>query len=339
MRTVKVGVVGLAWPGNEQLKGFTACPQADIVALCDLDRKLLAQRATQYGVSRTFTKYREMLALKDLAAVSICVPNHLHKRMTLKALAAGKHVLCEKPPALNAREARQMAQAARKAKRILMYALVQRFGPEARMLRSFIERGQLGEIYFGRTAYLRRRGIPVGKGGWFIDKKRSGGGSLIDIGVHCLDRAWWLMGNPEPVAVSGSTYARFAHTVPRKYPYTVEDASFGFIKFANGASLIVEATWAYNLPPRAYTELAGTKGGATLNPLTIYTERSGILCDITPQVPKGNGFHGETAHFVECILKRRTPSPSAERGVQLMQMLDAVYRSSQTGKEVRIKQG
>lgn len=337
MKTVKVGVIGLGWPGNEQLKGFTACPQAEVVALCDLDEKLLARRASEYGVSKTFTDYREMLALGDLDAVSICVPNHLHKPMALDALAAGKHVLCEKPPALNAREAQEMAQAARKARRILMYALVQRFGPEAQMLRGFIERGRLGEIYFGRTAYLRRRGIPVGKEGWFIDKKRAGGGSLIDIGVHCLDRAWWLMGSPKPVAVVGSTYAKFGHTVPRRYPYTVEDAAFGFIKFANGASLIVEAAWAYNLPAKAHTELAGTKGGATLNPLTIYTERSGVLCDITPQVPKGNGFHGETAHFVECILKRRPPSPGAEQGVQLMQMLDAIYRSSQTGKEVRIK--
>lgn len=337
MKTVKIGVVGLAWPGNEHLKGYVACPGAETVALCDLDKKLLARQAKEYEVSNTFTEYKKMLTMPELDAVSICVPNDLHKPMTLAALAAGKHVLCEKPPALSAKEAQAMAAAARKARRILMYALVQRFGPEAEMLRTFIDRGQLGDIYFARTAYLRRRGIPVGKEGWFINKKRSGGGSLIDIGVHCLDRAWWLMGTPRPVAVSGSTYAKFAHTVTKRYPYTVEDASFGFIKFANGASLIVEATWAYNLPPKHHTELAGTKGGATLGPLTIYTERGGVVCDVTPQVPRGNGFLGETAHFVQCIRKRRKPIPSAEQGVQLMQMLDAVYRSSKTGKEVRIK--
>jgi len=337
MRTVKVGVVGLAWPGNEQVKGFADCPQADVIALCDLDKKLLAQRAKEYGVSTTFTDFNEMLAMPELKAVSLCVPNDLHKPMALRALAAGKHVICEKPPALNAREARAMADAAKGAKRILMYALVQRFGTEAQMLRQFIDGGQLGDIYFGRTAYLRRRGIPVGKEGWFINKERSGGGSLIDIGVHCLDRAWWLMGNPKPVSVTGSTYAEFGHTVPRKYPYTVEDASFGLIKFTDGATLIVEASWAYNLPPKAYTELAGTRGGATLNPLTIYTERGGVVCDVTPQVPRGRGFHGETAHFVECILNRRKPIPNAEQGVQLMQMLDGIYRSSETGKEVRIR--
>ena len=336
MKTVKIGVVGLAWPGNEHLKGYVACPQAETVALCDLDRKLLARQAKEYEVSNTFTQYTKMLTVPELDAVSICVPNDLHKPMTLAALAAGKHVLCEKPPALSAKEAQTMAAAAKKAKRVLMYALVQRFGPEAQMLRTFIDRGQLGDIYFARTAYLRRRGIPVGKEGWFINKKRSGGGSLIDIGVHCLDRAWWLMGTPKPVAATGSAYAKFAHTVTKRYPYTVEDAAFGFVRFANGASLIVEATWAYNLPPKAHTELAGSKGGATLDPLTIYTERSGVVCDVTPQVPRGNGFLGETAHFVDCILKRRKPIPSADQGVQLMQMLDAIYRSSTTGKEVRI---
>jgi len=337
VKTVKIGVVGLAWPGNEHLKGYVACPQAEVVALCDLDRKLLARQAKEYNVSNTFTAYKKMLAMPEVQAVSICVPNDLHKPMTLAALEAGKHVLCEKPPALSAKEAQAMADAAKKAKRVLMYALVQRFHPESRLLRRLIDRGQLGDIYFARTAYLRRRGIPVGKEGWFINKKRSGGGSLIDIGVHCLDRAWWLMGTPKPVAVSGSTYAKFGHTVTKKYPYTVEDASFGLIKFANGASLIVEATWAYNLPPKHHTELAGTKGGATLGPLTIYTEQQGVICDVTPQVPRGNGFLNETAHFVQCVQKRRKPIPSAEQGVQLMQMLDAVYRSSETGREVRIK--
>jgi predicted dehydrogenase len=336
VKTVKVGVIGLAWPGNEHLKGYVACPHSEIVALCDIDTELLARQAKEYSVSKTFTNYRKMLALRELDAISICVPNDLHMPMAVDALAAGKHVLCEKPPALSPRQAREMADAAKKAKRVLMYALVQRFGPEARVLRKFIDGGQLGDLYFGRTAYLRRRGIPLGKEGWFINKKRSGGGSLIDIGVHCLDRAWWLMGNPKPVAIVGSTYAYFGHTVPKKYPYTVEDASFGFVKFANGASLIVEATWAYNLPPKAYTELAGTKGGASLDPLTIYTEREGVICDITPQVPRGNGFHGETAHFVDCILKNRKPISHPEQGIQLMQMLDGIYRSSQTGKEVRI---
>ena len=137
MKTVKIGVVGLAWPGNEHLKGYVACPQAETVALCDLDRELLARQAKEYDVTNTFTDYRKMLARPEVQAVSICVPNDLHKPMTLAALSAGKHVLCEKPPALSAKEARAMADAAKKAKRVLMYALVQRFGPEAKMLRSF----------------------------------------------------------------------------------------------------------------------------------------------------------------------------------------------------------
>ena len=263
--------------------------------------------------------------------------NFLHAPISLDALRAGKHVICEKPPALNAREARQLANTAQKNGLTLMYALCQRFTGATQLAKDFITKGELGDIYYGHAVYTRRRGIPMGTNAWFVNKKRSGGGALIDIGVHALDCTWWLMGTPKPVSVSGSTYQKFKNTLPKSANFDVDDAAFALIKFANDATLVLECSWALNLPGANAIQVAGSKGGVDLNPLKIFTERNGVQMDLSPEVPNVNGFAGQTAHFVECIQKQKTPLMSAEQGVQLMQMLDAIYRSATTGKEVKIK--
>lgn len=335
-KTVKVGVIGLGWPGHEQLKGLRTCKNAEVAAVCDLDAQRVEEMAATYEIPRKYADYKDLLRDGDIDAVSVCLPNFLHKPITVAALKAGKHVICEKPPALNAREAQAMAKAAEAAGKHLMYALVLRFQNSSRLVRQFVDSGELGEIYFAKAGYVRRRGIPVGKGGWFVDKSRSGGGALIDIGVHALDRAWWLMGSPKPVAVSGATFSKFAHTIPKGIKYDVDDAAFGIIKFENGAALILEATWALNLKGGSYLEIAGTKGGAQLTPLTIYTERDGVPMDVTPAVQENNAFEAETHHFIECILQNKEPISSAQQGVELMKMLDGIYKSGETGKEAKL---
>jgi len=334
---IRVGIIGLGWPGREHLKGYKASNRAEVVAVCDMDPELRERVADEQDVPRAYADYGELLTEEAVDAVSVCLPNFLHKPATVDALEAGKHVICEKPPALSAAEAREMADIAKREGKTLMYALVQRFGSAAQIVREFVDAGELGEIYFGKAGYVRRRGIPIGKGGWFVDKARSGGGALIDIGVHALDCAWWLMGNPKPVSVSGSAYAHFGHTVPEGVQYDVDDAAFGLIKFENDATLFLEATWALNLPTTSFKQIAGTKGGATLDPLTIYTERNGLQVDIAPSPPQRNGFEQQIQHFVECLLNGTEPGPSAEQGVSLMQMLDGIYTSASTGKEVRIQ--
>lgn len=333
---VRLGVVGLGWPGIEHLKGLKACPGAEVTALCDLDPSLLAQVAGQYQIQRTYQDYKDLLAAQDVDAVSVCLPNFLHCPVTLDALAAGKHVICEKPPALNASEAQRMARAARQAHKVLMYALVMRFGEAAKLVKDYVDAGELGDIYLGRGGYVRRRGIPIGKGGWFVDKDRAGGGALIDIGVHALDCVWWLMGCPRPVSVFGSAYTKFGHTVPEGVKYDVDDAALGLIKFDNGATLYLEATWALNLENVAFRQIAGTKGGARLDPLTLFMDRDGVLLDVTPTVPKDDAFAGEVRHFVECIATGKQPIASADQGTVLMQMLDGIYESQRTGREVRL---
>ena len=217
-----------------------------------------------------------------------------------------------------------------------MYALVQRFDGSSQRLKQLVKAGELGDIYFGKAAYVRRRGIPIGKEGWFVDRERSGGGALIDIGVHALDCIWWLMNSPRPVEVMGASYAHFGHLVPDDVKYDVDDGTFAQIRFENGATIILETTWALNLPGDNYIKIAGTKAGATLNPFTLYTEKDGKEVDKPLDAPSINGFDEEVKHFVGCIVDGKTPISSAEQGIMLMQMLDGIYESAEEGRSVSI---
>ena len=333
---VRAAVVGLGWPGMQHLKGYIADSRSEVIAVCDLDKTHAEEVASEYKIQHIYTNHLEMLENRDIDAVSVCLPNFLHAPISMDALNAGKHVLCEKPPARSAQEAKAMADAAAENGKTLMYALVQRFGGNAQRLKKLVTAGELGDIYFGKAAYVRRRGIPIGKEGWFVDKERSGGGALIDIGVHALDCIWWLMNSPRPVEVMGAVYSHFGHLVPDDVKYDVDDGTFAQIHFENGATIILETTWALNLPGDNYIKVAGTKAGATLNPFTLYTEEDGKAVDKPLNAPRINGFDEEVKHFVGCIVDGEEPISSAEQGIMLMQMLDGIYESSEKGKSVRI---
>lgn len=337
-RTTKVraAVVGLGWPGMQHLKGYTADPRSEVIAVCDLDEKHVRQVASEHKIPNTYTSHLEMLKNKEIDTVSVCLPNFLHAPISIDALNAGKHVLCEKPPARSAQEAKAMADAAAQNEKTLMYALVQRFDGSTQRLKQLIREGELGEIYFGKAGYVRRRGIPIGKEGWFVDKERAGGGALIDIGVHALDCVWWLMNSPRPVEVMGMSYTHFKHLVPDDVKYDVDDATFAQIRFENSATIILETTWALNLPDDNYIKVAGTKAGATLSPFTLYTEETGKELDKPLSAPAINSFDEEVKHFVECIVDGKEPISSAEQGIMLMQMLDGIYESAEKGRSVPI---
>ena len=336
-KKLKVAIIGLGWPGREHLKGYKQCGNVEVVALCDMNAELARAQADEHGIEAVYGDHKKMLKEAGVDAVSVCLPNFLHAPISLDALRAGKHVICEKPPALSVAEARRMAAAARAGGLTLQYALSQRFVAANKLAKDYVQKGELGEIYFGRAVYHRRRGIPLGTQSWFVNKKLSGGGALIDIGVHALDAVWWLMGTPKPVSVSGNAYQKFKHVVPKGTKFDVDDSAFGLIKFDNGATLILECSWALNMPARNVLQIAGTQGGAELNPLKIYVERDGIQVDMTPEVPGVDLFADQMGHFVDCILENKTPLMSADQGVQLMQMLEAIYKSSASGREVRIK--
>ena len=333
---VRAAVIGLGWPGIQHLKGYIADPRSEVIAVCDLDKKHAQEVAREYKIPRVYTNHLKMLENSDVDVVSVCLPNFLHAPISIDALNAGKHVLCEKPPARSAQEAKAMADTAQENGKTLMYALVQRFDGSTQRLKQLVRDGELGEIYFGKAGYVRRRGVPVGKEGWFVDKERSGGGALIDIGVHALDCVWWLMNSPRPVEVMGTSYSHFKHLVPDDVKYDVDDATFAQIRFENGATIILETTWALNLPGDNYIKVAGTKSGATLSPFTLYTEKDGKELDKPLEAPSINSFDEEVKHFVECVIDGKVPISSAKQGIMLMQMLDGIYESAQKGRAVPI---
>ncbi|MDH7568819.1 MAG: Gfo/Idh/MocA family oxidoreductase [Armatimonadota bacterium] len=344
MERVNVAVVGLGM-GRAHLRCYKECPQANVVAICDVDETRLNAVGDEYGVANRFVRYEELFGLKDLHAVSIALPNYLHAPATIGALKAGLHVLCEKPLAMNAEEGEAMVSAAREAGRQLMMHFNTRWHPSSRLARALVEEGMLGEVYFGRTGWHRSRGIPR-LGGWFTTKKMSGGGPLIDLGVHRLDLALWLMGSPNPVAVTGTTYSRLGTELAARQGkhFDVEDLAAGFIRFANGASLVVEASWASNTGKRedGFTTLMGTKGGLHLDNedegytfrARAYREMGGTLVEVTPRVPLPPDT--PQAAFVRCILEGKPNPAPGEDGLRVQRILDALYRSAAEGREVRM---
>ena len=347
---IKVGVIGTGGISGVHLGGYSRNPNVEIYALCDINEKNLAKRAEEYKVSRTFTDYREMLALKELDAVSVCTWNSAHAECAIAALRAGKHVLCEKPMALNTAQAQEMEKAAKENGKLLMIGFVRRFGNDCAVLKDFIDSGSFGEIYYAKAQYLRRKGCP---GGWFGDKSRSGGGPLIDLGVHVIDLCRYLMGGPQPVSVYGATFNKlgdrrhikdargYSSTVVSKDDIIdVEDMATALIRFDNGAVLSVEASFSLNIEKDVGNiELFGTKAGCKLDPeLTIFTDMNDYLANVKLAQSTALSFDGlfdnEINHFVECIETGKPCRNPAQDGVTLMKILDGIYESARTGHEV-----
>lgn len=345
---LRVGIIG-AGIGQAHIRGYSKVQQAQVVAICDLNEERARQvaGANDLDDAQIFADHRAMLDAVELDAVSVCVPNIAHRPLAVDCLNAGKHVICEKPLAFNAREAQKIAAAAAKNNLKCMVAQVNRFRADSIFLKQCIESGELGKIYYAHTGWLRKRGIP-GYGGWFTTKELSGGGPLIDIGVHLLDIAWWLCGCPQPVSVTGVTYAEFgprgkgaggwSATKPEG-TFDVEDLAVGLIRFANGLTINLEVSWALNNErERQWCQLYGNEGGCEWGENAgLYRELNNVLTTTKPELPQRDPWQGEMQHFVNAILNDTTPDPDATQGVTMMKMLDAIYKSAETKKEVVIR--
>jgi predicted dehydrogenase len=341
---LNVAVIGLGI-GRWHAESYRDTSNARLVALCDVDANRLASGRERYGVEKTYTSYEALCDDPTVDAVSVCVPNHLHAPISIYALEHGKHVLCEKPLANSVANAEAMVAAARRSGRVAMVAMKFRYTPEAVTIRRLVEDGELGEIYYGWTTYLRQLGGIPGMGGWFTRKPMSGGGPMIDNGVHFLDLLWWLMGCPTPTRVSGATYAKFGprgkgasgwNRVPMPEEFSVEDLATAMIRFDNGASVLMDNGWAGFVPGETIgVRLMGTEGGATLWPYGVTGESDGKVVDRTPdasQTDAPSQFH----HFADCALNGKTPISSFENCLEVTRMLDAVYRSAEAGTDVPI---
>jgi predicted dehydrogenase len=302
----------------------------------------------KFGVPHAFTDYKQLLDLAEINAVNVCTPNFLHKQPTVDALNAGKHVIVEKPIALNAVEGQEMVDAAKRNGKKLQVALNIRFNSGPQAVKRFIKEGGMGEIYYARAHALRRRGVP----GWgvFTQKDKQGGGPLIDIGVHILDLTLWLMDYPEPASVSGTTYTKFGTKegvlglMGQWDPkiYTVEDFAAGLVKFKNGASLVLESSFIANVQDREEmrTNVMGTNAGATVDPFNdantkIYREEFGTLTDSQPVfLPKVGSHEMEIRSFVQAIIDDTPVEVPGEQGLMVTRILDAIYASSEQKKEI-----
>ena len=350
---VRVGVIGLG-VGRHHVYGYATCEQAELIAVCDLDASRIDQLSqdveqrwgVRIEVPHTFNDYHDMLAMGELDAVSVALPNWLHAPVALDALRAGKHVLVEKPMALNAQEAQQMREAAEELDLRLMVHFNYRFTPAAQMMKRYVESGKVGDVYFARTGWHRNRGIPK-FGSWFGQKTKAGGGPLIDLGVHRLDLALWLMGYPAPVSVSGATYDHIGARLAAEQgkDFDVEDLAVALVRLENGATIILEVSWATNSGRREdmFTYLFGTKGGMVHRNIgdgyefeaRVYLEEHGALVQVAPLISPQD-LETSWQHFVRCVLEDREPMASAQQGVEMMRLLDAIYRSAEVGHEVAV---
>src|SRR3954471_19815392 len=221
---LRVGIIGGGWPGQQHAKGYAAAGGFKVAAIADLIPSRREKFLSEHPRAKQFAEASELLAEDDIDAVSVCLPNNLHASTTIAALKAGKHVMCEKPPALNAGEAKKIESAANKSGKIVMYSVQRRFGGAEQAAKQAIDKGYAGDVYHARAVWMRTRGIPQGTG-WFTEKGKSGGGALIDIGVHLLDLAWYLLGQPKPTGAYGVTHRRFGSTLPDGRLCDVDDAA------------------------------------------------------------------------------------------------------------------
>lgn len=352
-RKLGVGVIGCG-VGQLHLQGFAQDPRVQVVALAGLDEDRCRELAATFGVLRVYRDYQDLIADPDVQAVTVAVPNILHVPVALAALEAGKHVMVEKPLARTTVEAQKILDAAAKANRVLGVVFNRRGRHDVQIVRREAERGAFGRVYHARAFWMRRSGIP-GLGTWFTSKELAGGGPLIDLGVHILDMAMWVLGNPQPLRVSAATYAELGPRGRGQWqggrfplnpgqPYEVEDFATAMIRFHGGMTLQLDAAWA------AYTghsdefglSLMGSDGGAEIHArdyaetdtLRLYGQIDDVPTVTVPKLLARHG-HGEILrNFVDSVLTGAPMSPSGQEGLERVQLIEAIYQSAELGREV-----
>lgn len=326
---IKVGIIGA---GNivrsAHISNFSNYKYpAEVVAICGRDKDRTEAVAKEFNIKKTFLNVDEMLSECDLDVVSVCTPNNMHAEGVIKSLEAHCNVLCEKPPAINFAEAQKMLEKSKEADRFLAYHLPYRQLKEVQLLKQFINAGDLGKVYHIKATFIRRRGIP--NWGNFTNKEIQGGGALIDIGIHVLDLALYLLDFPEPQSALGSMYDHIGKNEVKDF--TVEDSCFAHINFKNGSSLTIESAFALNMESdrRFNLEVYGSKAGATLLPLKIFNAEGEDIKKGFPVTEKVD-LHKQNIHlFLDRCLGEVTNVCSAEEGATLQNIIEMVYASAE----------
>ncbi|CAH1220032.1 Gfo/Idh/MocA family oxidoreductase [Paenibacillus sp. JJ-223] len=352
MSKLKVAVIGAGSISDCHLQAYADNPDVEIYAICDLNEERAREMAKKYGASRVFTDYRDLLAMPEIDSVSICTWNNSHAEISIAALDAGKNVLCEKPLCQTVEEALAVEQAVKRSGKLLQVGFVRRYSDNAQILKQFIEAGELGDIYYAKASCLRRLGNP---GGWFSDRERSGGGPLIDIGVHIIDICWYLMGKPKVKSVSANVsniLGNRAHIRNLSFykaadydasKNNVEDMANAMIRFENGASLLIDVSFTLHAKSDEMSiKLYGDKGGAELEPeIMVIGEKFNTILNMTPQVDSKSfdfmgSFRNEINHFIDSTQGRKETLSPVEDGVEIMKILCGIYESARQGREIEL---
>lgn len=359
---IRVAIAGAGMIANAgHIPAWQNQEEAEVVGVFNHHLGRARDTAVRHGIESAYDDYARMLRELQPDLVIVCTPNVSHRRYTIEALGAGAHVLCEKPVAASYEDAVAMYEAADVAGRLLYVGQTGRYSGTVMAAKALVDAGELGAVYYAETASLRRRGVP--KWGRFHMSSASGGGALLDIGVHALDALLWIISNPRVVAASGATYRRLADREeglvtslaesgapvgvhdPRAYDsaeFDVEDMATGLLRLERGATISVKASWAANVPDgTGQTLVLGTRGGLRWHPLTLVRNLAGYQVDVTPKVPSDPEipFYGhwrQAAHLVRVLQGKEAPLVTREEVLNVMRALDGLYRSAERGREISL---
>ncbi len=346
---LRCAVIGVGGIGMDHLHSLTTCHRAAAVALAETNPQRAREGTVRNGVPRSYSDYHELLEQPDIDAVIVALPNHLHAPVVIEALKARKHVLVEKPMATSAKDAAKMIEVAKSMKRTLMVAQNFRFNRHTQLAKQVIDRGDLGELYHIRCFWLRRAGIPR-IGSWFTQKSQAGGGCIYDLGVHLLDTCLHLMKEFDVTTVSAQTYSKFGtrglgemdwgrSEVDPKRPFDVEDYGVALLRLKSGRSISMEVGWAcfQNQQAREYgIDMFGTAAGFSLFPSKMFRNTVDAQETIQYNASKVPFPEDRVHHFVQCVLDGKKMLVPPEESLKVQQVLDALYASAASGKEVRL---
>ncbi|WP_067725039.1 Gfo/Idh/MocA family protein [Oceanobacillus damuensis] len=347
---VRLGIIGTGSIGTIHMKQFSELPDVELTAVMNNTLSIARERAKKFGIKKVYSNSRDLIQDVHVDAVIIATPNKFHSEMATQALKAGKHVLLEKPMGMNADDSKDIVHVLKDSKKVFMLGHHRRWDPFIMKAKEFIDKGALGHIYYVKTGYIRRKGIP-GWGSWFTQKKDSGGGALMDIGVHMLDLAIWMMGEIKPISVYGTVFSELG-TFKKGIGswgkqnwngyFDVDELASAQIKMDNGSVLNLEVSWAAHTETdnAPFIHLMGTKGGISVREHkgVFMTELLDHKSDINFELPKLDEGPRKrmSQHFIDCIRKEEKPITSAMSGLLNNMVIDAIYRSSYTGSEVKL---
>jgi predicted dehydrogenase len=330
----RIGLLGLgAIAQVVHLPIIHSLPGVKLAGVCDVDRSKASAIASRFGVERVYRDDDEVFADADLDAIVICTPSYLHHTQCIAGLESGKHVLVEKPLAINPEEGAQVIAAAERSGKTLMVAMNNRYRPDIQALKPFVQNGELGNVFLVRGAWLNRK-MRVVRPTWRHRKETAGGGALMDLGVQTLDLALWFLDFPEASSV-------MCHTHPGE-GMEVEDSAALIVRLTNGNAISLSLSWSLVADrDRHYMRVLGTRGSGSIQPLAVHKEIEQGMLDVTPQLPPGRenmytaSYRDELEDFVETARGNRPSEPPREQ-VPLMKLVALAYESAAQKREVQV---